>query len=185
VTPLVTPSGPLSFSADDAQVAARALKGESFDLALAAWPNTPASGLMHAVGIPLQVGTTVATMTCAISGAGTGVTHGFLALYSPASVLLAQSADTPASFQGTGLVSLAMTASTTVATTGLYYGAVLVTTGTTMPTLAGTNFVFAGQLGAIGTGQRRAGQQAGLTAPPAPAVLVDGAATWTPWLAVR
>jgi hypothetical protein len=102
------------------------------------------------------------------------MTHGWYLLYDRNQNLLAQTADSPASFQTTGLVQLNFTASVVVPATAVYYLAILCTTGTSMPTVMASPNPTGSQV-AIGSGVRRSGTQAGLAAPPNPSVLADAA----------
>lgn len=109
------------------------------------------SQVMLAVGLPLQAGELVTSLTF-ISGdtaAGTP-TNWWFALYSPAGVLLAQTADqTSTAWAANTVKTVALGSPRLIPTAGLYYAAIMVK-ATTVPTLVGValqNAVVAGALG--------------------------------------
>ena len=169
----------------DTLITGEGLKGEAYDRALATGAVALTSGTLRAVSCPLAAGTQIAAVIGGATVAGVGMTHGWYLIWDRTLALVAQTADVPASFQATGLIQVALTATYTVPTTGVYLLGVLCTTGTSMPTMlgsstgggAGTNI-----LTTIGSGLRRQGQQAGLAAPPNPLVPADVAASV--WLGV-
>jgi hypothetical protein len=175
------PQGPEGPPGDPMLLAAQGLISQSFDRALAAWPATPHSDQLHLVGVPLLKGQTVSKITVGLAGAGSGVTDGWLVLYDADGNLLARSDDSGTAFESTGLVTLPMQHPYTVPTSGLYYAGFL-TTATTEPDFIGTAFPAAGFEGAIGSGDRRSGQEMGQSSPPDTAALSDGSSTWMPWV---
>lgn len=113
-----------------------------------------ATGVVHSTAVPLQVGEIVTNITFVTGATAAGTpTAGFAALYSPAGVLLGQSADfgsTGRAANTTFTVALATPRMATVE--GMYYAAVSFTAGT-VPTLRG----FAGAAvvnGTLGLGAR-------------------------------
>jgi hypothetical protein len=177
------PTLTLSQTQDGILLAGRGIVAETFDQALASALLIPASQALRATGIPLSAGQVVTSMAVCVSTAGTALTHAWLLLYNPAQGLVAQSADTPASFAAAGIVVLPMTSPFTVPTSGVYYAAWLGAIGTTMPTFAAT----AGQVGtaaAIGAGQIRGGAQLGQAAPPNPATITSAGFNTMLWYAV-
>lgn len=109
-----------------------------------------ASGVTNLIGLPLYEGDVVTNLTF-ISGA-TALTMGsnadghlWFALYDPSGTLLAQTADQggAATWAANTVKTLALSAPQTIATTGLYYAALMVNAGTggspTVPSMRGTS----------------------------------------------
>lgn len=105
--------------------------------------------VMTSVAIPLVAGDIITTMSV-LSGATAlaSPSHAWMALYSPAGVLLGQSTDVPAQALAANTV-LTHTFATPIAisATGVYFAAIMIQ-ATTVPTLAGkaSGAVVAGQL---------------------------------------
>ena len=114
-----------------------------------------ATGVALAVGVPLQSGDVVTNVSYIVGATAAGTpTNQFVGLYSPAGVLLGQSAD------GTNTARAANTAYTvplaspaTITVAGLYYVS-LSFTATTVPTLRGHSLLNAVVAGALGLGQK-------------------------------
>jgi len=110
-----------------------------------------ATGVCHSTAVPLQAGDLVTSITfvTATTAAGTP-TAGFVALYSPAGVLLAQSADFATTARAANTVfRINLATAQLITTAGLYYATISFTAGT-VPTLRGLdvgNAVMAGALG--------------------------------------
>jgi hypothetical protein len=140
------------------------LVAQTFDRANAAGSVTTVSGTARYIGLPLIAGTLLTNGVAFVTGTGSGMTHGWLALYDSSGNLLAQTADSPATYNSTGLKVVALTAPFTVLTDGYYYACFLGTTGTSMPAMLG------GQVSStlteleVGTGKARHGAQTGLSA---------------------
>jgi hypothetical protein len=182
--PIVTP-GASTTSSVDTLVSGEGLKGEAYDRALAVSAVALASGTLRAVSCSLAAGVQIASVIGGATVAGVGMTHGWYLIWDRTLALVAQTADAPASFQATGLIQVALTATYTVPATGVYLLGVLATTGTSMPTMIGSSTgggAGTASLTTIGSGLRRQGQQAGLSAPPNPLVPADVAASV--WLGV-
>lgn len=108
-----------------------------------------ATGVVLSTGIPLQNGDTVTNITfeTATTAAGTP-TAGFAALYSPAGVLLAQTADFGSTARAANTqYTVALATPQTISAAGLYYVAISFTAGT-VPTLVGHAVFNALQAGA-------------------------------------
>lgn len=96
------------------------------------------SGVMTSVAIPLAAGDIITTMSV-VSGATALATptHAFMALYSPAGVLLGQSTDVPGQALAANTVLTHTFASAIgVPTSGLYYAGIMIA-ATTVPSLVG------------------------------------------------
>jgi hypothetical protein len=133
--------------------------------------------------MPLIAGSTVTNLLCFITNAGSSVTHGWLALYNSALALVAQSADSTATFTATGMKTLAMTAAYAVPSSGVYYAVVLVTSTVTQPTVAslvGTSAGGASINDQLVSNAWRAFLQTGLAALPNPVVPLSAAGS--PWI---
>lgn len=97
-----------------------------------------ATGVALAVGVPLQVGDVVTNIsfTTGATAAGTP-TAGYAALYTPAGVLLAQTADFGSTARAANSeFTVALTAAQTITVAGVYYVSISFTAGT-IPTLRG------------------------------------------------
>lgn len=110
-----------------------------------------ATGVCHATAVPLQAGDVVTNITFVTGGTAAGTpTAGFVALYSPAGALLAQSADFGSTARAANTAfTVALATAQTIITPGLYYVSISFTAGT-VPTLRGMtigNAVMAGALG--------------------------------------
>ena len=110
-----------------------------------------ATGVVHSTAVPLQAGDVVTNITFITGGTAAGTqTAGFAALYSPAGVLLAQTADFGSTARAANTAyKVALTSPYTVTTAGLYYVAISFT-ATTVPTLRGISTGNAAVAGAIG-----------------------------------
>lgn len=111
-----------------------------------------ASGVVHSTGVPLQYGDIVTNITF-ITGAtaANGPTAGFAALYTPAGVLMAQTADfTTTARAANTAFTVALQTKQTITAPGLYYVAISFTVSTTVPTLRGLTTGNAAVAGAIG-----------------------------------
>lgn len=111
-----------------------------------------ASGVVHSTGVPLQFGDVVSNITFITGGtAAVAPTAGFVALYSPAGALLAQSADFGSTARAANTAyKIPLATAQTISTPGLYYVAISFTVSTTVPTLRGVtvgNLVVAGAIG--------------------------------------
>lgn len=110
-----------------------------------------ATGVVLSTGVPLNFGDRVSSITF-VTGATAAVspTAGFAALYSPAGVLLAQTADFGSTARAANTAfTVALASTVLIDTPGLYYVAISFTAGT-VPTLRGFsvgNAVIAGALG--------------------------------------
>lgn len=110
-----------------------------------------ATGVVLSAGVPLQAGERAANITfvTATTAAGTP-TAGFVALYSPAGALLAQSADfTTTARAANTAFTVALATAQLITTAGLYYVAISFTAAT-VPTLRGLDLGNAAIAGAIG-----------------------------------
>lgn len=148
---------------------------------------TPGSNGMRFAGVPLMAGQTVTNLTVGVATAGASMTHAQLALYDrDGATLLAQSADSPATFQGAGLKTLPMSAAFPVVTSGLYYAAYVGSFTGSGPALSCISLLTtANALAAIGAGQIRGGfgtGNAGLA--PNPAAITAAGANSLLWVAV-
>lgn len=110
-----------------------------------------ATGVALSAGIPLNAGDKATNITF-VTGTQAAVTPtaGFVALYTPAGALLAQSADFGSTARAADTAyTVALTASQLITTAGLYYVTISFTAGT-IPTLKGFNIGNASMSGAIG-----------------------------------
>jgi hypothetical protein len=110
-----------------------------------------ASGVVLSAGIVLHPGDKVTNITfvTATTGAGTP-TAGFVALYSPAGALLAQSADFGSTARAANTAfTVALATAQLITESGLYYAAISFT-ASTVPTLKGFDLGNASVAGAIG-----------------------------------
>jgi hypothetical protein len=114
------------------------------DLAIAA------TGVVQSVGIPLQVGDLVTNLTFVTGATAAGTpTAGFVALYSPAGVLLGQSADFGSTARAANTAySIALATPVLITVAGMYYAAISFT-ATTVPTLRGASVLNAVVAGAV------------------------------------
>lgn len=126
---------------------------ESIPRLLAGTDNAiAASGVVHSTGVPLQFGDVVTSISFITGGtAAVAPTAGFAALYSPAGVLLAQTADFGSTARAANTVyKVNLATAQVISTPGLYYVAISFTVSTTVPTLRGAsvgNLVVAGAVG--------------------------------------
>jgi len=114
-----------------------------------------ATGVVHSTAVPLQVGEVVTNITF-VTGATAAATPtaGFVALYSPAGVLLGQSADFGSTARAANTAFTIPLAAPRMATVeGMYYVAISFTAGT-VPTLRGVAVGNAVVNGALGLGAR-------------------------------
>jgi len=110
-----------------------------------------ATGVVHSTGVPLQIGDFAASITFVTGGTAAATpTAGFAALYSPAGVLLGQTADfaTTARAANTAF-TVALVTPVRITVAGLHYVSISFTAGT-VPTLAGLSVVNAVVNGALG-----------------------------------
>jgi len=115
------------------------------DLAIAA------TGVVLSAGVPFQFGEVVRNITFVVGTTAAGTpTAGFAALYTPAGVLLGQTADFATTARAANTAyTVPLTAAVVVDTPGLYYVSISFT-ATTVPTLRGWacgNAVMSGNLG--------------------------------------
>jgi hypothetical protein len=110
--------------------------------------------VMFSVALPLEAGDLVTSLTfvSATTAAGTPTNY-WVALYSPALALLAQSADQEsAAWAANTAKTIALATPQLITTAGVYYAALMVK-ATTVPTLVGIalhNAVEAGNIGSLG-----------------------------------
>ncbi|MHA4776068.1 hypothetical protein L1085_016350 [Streptomyces sp. MSC1_001] len=97
------------------------------------------SGVMTSVPIYLADGDTISNLTFISAGTAAGTpTNAFVALYSGAGALLAQSADQlTAAWAADTAKTIALASSVKISRSGIYYAAISVT-ASTVPTLVGT-----------------------------------------------
>jgi hypothetical protein len=95
------------------------------------------SGTLHGGGVYLTAGQVITRLAEYVVTGGTGMTHGFLCVYSlDGATLYAQTADFTAAWQATGAwAEAALTAPWTVPVSGGYAFCDVLATGTTMPTV--------------------------------------------------
>jgi hypothetical protein len=144
-------------------------------------PTGWTTGTMYSCAIFLPAGCVVTNITWRSTGTGSGTAgHGWFALYSNAATpaLLSQSADqTGASWWASATIkTLALSAAQTITTSGIYYVAVMVASGT-MPALTGTVLNDQSLSSPVITGMKTLAQVSGsaLTAT-APATITGGTA---------
>lgn len=120
-----------------------------------------ASGVMTSVAVPLQAGDTVNSLSF-LSGATALVTptNEWAALYSPAGVLLAQSATVTTAWAADTYKTFALATPQVIPSTGVYYAAVMVA-ATTVPTLMGKTTGRAPAAGALVAGMVLLAQTSG------------------------
>ncbi len=141
-----------------------------------------ATQLLYGMAVGLLAGDVVTNMTVPVQTAGASVTLAKVALYSKTGTLLASSADASASFNSTGLKTVAMSSAYTVPTDDLYYAAFLAVSTVTMPTiLRGMGSVTAACAGGIGSGSPVQVVQTGQADLPSPATFVVGSGN-TVWI---
>lgn len=134
-----------------------------------------ASGAVFSTGVPLQTGDVVSSVTFTVGGtAALTPTAGFVALYSPAGVLLAQSADMGTTARAANTeYTVALASPQTIGVAGVYYAAISFTAAT-VPTAWGAvlgNAILAGAGSITNPGVRRIlaqthGAAVGAIAPP-------------------
>lgn len=126
--------------------------------------------VMLSVGLPLQAGEVVTSLSFISGDTGaTTPTNWWFALYSPAGVLLAQTADqTSTAWAANTVKTVALGTPRLIPTAGLYYAAIMVK-ATAVPTLVGRalqNAVVAGALGlSVGVLAQTSGSSLTTTAP--------------------
>lgn len=110
-----------------------------------------ATGVCHATAVPLQAGDVVTNITFVTGGtAAVAPTAGFVALYSPAGALIAQSADFGSTARAANTAyTVALATAQLITTPGLHYVVISFTAGT-VPTLRGISTGNAAVAGAIG-----------------------------------
>lgn len=111
-----------------------------------------ASGVCHTTAVPLQAGDLVTSITFITAGTAANTpTAGFVALYSPAGALLAQSADFATTARAANTAyKVNLATAQLITTAGLYFVAISFTAGVTVPTLRGISTGNAVVAGAIG-----------------------------------
>jgi len=124
------------------------------------------SNTMLSTAIWLPAGAVVTNLTFVTGAtAAAGPTHSFAALYSTASTpaLLANSADATNTvvWAAETAYTYAMSSPYTVTTSGVYYAALSITDGTTMPSLVGLGRAGAGASKAVITGNKQISQTSG------------------------
>jgi hypothetical protein len=105
-----------------------------------AWTNDPAvtsvastaqvAGVVNFEMIYLQQGQVLSNITVCVQTAGASIANSYLGLYNAAGTQLAVTAAITTAFQAAGAVKTPFTASYTVPTTGFYFVALLIGTGT-------------------------------------------------------
>jgi hypothetical protein len=164
----------------EVDVIGQGLKGESFSRKNSVSSFLPTSGDVRGTSVGLLTGDVITNLCCVVVTAGSTVTKAQLALYSKAGVLLANTADSPTTFQSAGAISLALTSTYTVPAEDIYYIA-LFATATTMPTML-RGIQDTSSTAAFGSGAKAAFTHAGQAALPAPATLSANAnAIWFGW----
>jgi hypothetical protein len=110
-----------------------------------------ATGVVLSAAIPLNAGDKATTITfVTATQAAVTPTAGFVALYSPAGALLAQSADFGSTARAANTAySVALATAQLITTAGLYYVSISFTAGT-VPTLKGFDLGNASMAGALG-----------------------------------
>lgn len=129
------------------------LLAESFPRYLAgASVAVAASGAVISVGVPLQNGDTVTSITFVTGAtAANGPTAGYAGLRSPAGALLGQTADFATTARAANTAyTIALVTPVQVTAPGIYYVDISFTVSTTVPTLSGLSVVNAVNAGAIG-----------------------------------
>lgn len=140
------------------------------------------TAVMTSVALPLKAGTVVTSLTfmSATTAAGTPTNYWF-ALYTPAGVLIAQTADqTSTAWASNTAKTLALSAPHTVTANGVYYAAIMVK-ATTPPTLQGVllhHQTTSANLGSLGYSVLAQTSGSALTTT-APATIATPAATAT------
>jgi len=135
------------------------------DLALAS------SGVELAVGVPLQAGDVISTITFITGGtAANGPTAGYAVLRGTDGTKLVQTADFGSTARAANTAySVSLTSSYTIVTPGLYYVGLSLTVSTTMPTVRGVSVGNATVAGAVGLSAKilaqSHGSSVGATAP--------------------
>lgn len=129
-------------------------------------------GTVYFVAMPLRVGTLVSKVWVAPSAGGATFTLAKLGLYDKLGNKLAATADLAQALTATGPLSGTLATPYSVPADDLYYGAIVVKASVTLPTLfrVGTSTVLNG---AIGSGARQYGTQAGQTDLPTAATIVN------------
>jgi hypothetical protein len=161
-------------------LAAQNLIAETIDRALISTTAANVSGSLAGGSMPLRAGQVVTNLLVGVQTAGVGMTHGSLALYDLAGNLLRSTADVPATFQTTGLKTIALTSTYTQSADGLVYAACFLTTGTSMPSLFACPTSSTTMEGQIAGGAFRTVFQSGLATQPNPATF--GAASPLVWV---
>jgi len=110
-----------------------------------------ATGVAHSTAVPLQIGDLATSITFVTGGTAAATpTAGFVALYSPAGVLLGQSADLGSTARAANTAfTIPLVTPVRITVSGLYYVAISFTAGT-VPTLSGLSVSNAVVNGAIG-----------------------------------
>ena len=150
-----------------------------------------ATGVALATGIVLQNGDTATNISFTVGGTAAGTpTAGFAALYSPAGVLMAQSADFGSTARAANTeYTVALATAQAITSTGLYYISISFTAGT-VPTLRGVtvaNAVLSGAGSITSPATRRilAQTHGAAVGAVAPATIASGTAVATiPYLVV-
>jgi|GEM_PF-2598326 len=119
--------------------------------AVAADNAISATGVALAIGVPLQNGDTVSNITFVTGATAAGTpTAGFAALYSPAGVLLGQTADFGSTARAANTAyTVPLVTAQAITSPGVYYVSISFT-ATTVPTLRGATVGNAVVAGAIG-----------------------------------
>lgn len=112
-----------------------------------------ATGVAHATGVPLNPGDVVTSISFMVGGTAAGTpTAGYVALYSPAGALLAQSADFATTARAANTAyTIPLATAQTITAQGLYYVSIAFA-ATTVPTLRGLTTGNAAMAGAVVTG---------------------------------
>lgn len=149
------------------------LLGETFDRIMMSSAQTPTSGTVYSTLIGLRAGTVVANISVICAATAAGVTLLKVGLYNTAGTQLASSAESSASFNSSGLKTLAMTTPYTIPADGVYYCSFISVTGGSNPTIAGTGS-FTNRNLPVGSSPRRTSDQSGQTDLPSPATFANG-----------
>lgn len=139
-------------------------------------------GTIHFVGVTLFSGMRLTGACIHVATAGVAVTLSKVGLYDTSGNRLAISADQGTAWQTIGSYTIPFTATVTISTTGLYYGAIIATAGTTVPAPFRTGQSMA-TMGAVNSGVLPFGTQTGQTDLINPATIAAGASSPPiPWM---
>ena len=142
------PAGPAGTNSTNALAEASGLVAWTSDPALVTTSVTDTSGTIHGASVWLNKGDIVNWLSELVVTQGSGMTHAGYAIYDSNFNLVAQTADSPSAFQtatADSWVTLPLTSSYTVPSSGLYYLVDLLA-GSTMPKIGivANNAILAG-----------------------------------------